>query len=477
MQEEDEEVANMRRIKRWTVMGMLWALLGLLVVAQEASQAEGVTTATGSITFQRIYGGSDWDRAYAVAGPLDDGGFLLVGETWSFGAGGYDMYAVRTDRSGTVLWSKTYGGSGDDYANDVIALADGGFLLVGRTGSFGAGSSDMYAVRIDKDGNVLWSKTYGGSDWEGANAVAGPLADGGFLLVGRTYGGYDMYAVRTDRSGTVLWSKTYGGSGDDYANDVIALADGGFLLVGRTDSFGAGGDDMYAVRIDQDGNVKWSKTYGGSFYEDANAVAGPLADGGFLLVGKTWSFGTGRDDMYAVRIDKDGYVLWSKTYGESRGDQANAVAGPLDDGGFLLVGKTYRGAREDEMYTVRIDKDGNVVWSKIYGRSDDDRAYDVIALPDGGFLLVGWTDIGPGENMYAVRIDSLGASGCQETSSTTQTTAAATQETDPSTQVMTSTATVTSPTPQTSVPNTGTHTMCLLVPTWQLHLPLVVREG
>ncbi len=463
------------RILLWSVL----VLLGLLAAARGALPAEGMTDAAGPTVFQKVYGGSDHDWANAVAGPLDDGGFLLVGGTDSFGAGSSDIYAVRTDKDGTVLWSKTYGGSGFDWAEDVIVLPDKGFLLVGGTYSFGAGGSDMYVVRIDEDGNVKWSKTYGGSDGDWAEDVIA-LPDGGFLLVGGTYsfggGDRDMYVVRVDKDGNVLWNKTYGGSRYEDANAVAGpLDDGGFLLVGT------GLSDMYAVRIDKDGNVKWSKTYGGSDGDWAEDVIA-LPDGGFLLVGETVSFGTGNWDMYAVRIDKDGNVEWSKTYGGSDYDAAGAVAGPLADGGFLLTGITLSfGAGYWDMYAVRIDKDGNLVWSKTYGESDYDRAYDVIALPDGNFLLVGSTysfysfEAGR-DDMYVVRIDNSGTSGCHETSPATQTTDQAIQAFDLSPQVTTPTPRVISPTTQTSAPSTGTNTLCLLTQAWRLHLPLVLRE-
>jgi len=462
------------------------ALLGLLLAAGGAPPAGGMTAAAGPTTFQKTYGGSGADYAYAVAGPLADGGFLLVGRTQSFGAGQSDIYVVRIDSLGNVLWSKTYGGSGYDVAHAVAGpLADGGFLLVGGTASFGAGGSfygyDMYAVRINGSGDIVWSKTYGGSDDDVANAVVA-LPDGGFLLVGGTAsfgaGDEDMYAVRINGSGDILWSKTYGGRWPDSANAVVALPDGGFLLVGRASSFGAGGQDMYAVRINGSGDILWSKTYGGSSWDEAYAVAGPLADGGFLLVGRTDSFGVRYyDDLYAVRIDSSGDLVWSKTYGGSGVDQAHAVAGPLADGGFLLVGWIFQsfGAVSYDMYAVRIDSSGSVLWSKTYdlGGTNRDEAYAVAGpLADGGFLLVGYTT----GDIYAVRIDGSGASGCNETSPTTQTTTPTTQISGPSTQVRNPIPTVTSPATQTSAPGTQTNTLCLLAPTYRLYLPLVLRN-
>ena len=524
MQEEDEEVANMRRIKRWTVMGMLWALLGLLVIAPGMPPAGGVVLAatvaepspvcsarssglpagktartTGSTTFQKIYGGTSVEVGRGVVALPD--GFLLVGQTNSFGAGGWDMYAVRIDSSGTVQWSKAYGGSGTDVARAVVALSDG-FLVVGNTQSFGAGGNDMYAVRIDSSGTVLWSKTYGGSRNDYANAVVGPLADGGFLLVGSTdsFGTaaneYDMYAVRIDKDGNVKWSKTYGGSRIDGGGAVVALSDG-FLLVGNTESFGAGENDMYAVRIDGSGNLVWSKAYGGSGDDVARAVVA-LSDG-FLLVGNTKSFGAGGNDMYAVRIDSSGTVQWSKAYGGNKDDVARAVVA-LPNGDFLLAGNTdsFAGEGDSDMYAVRIDSSGTVLWSKTYvgmgpidgitgtiPRADDGANAVAGPLTDGGFLLAGWSHYLQADNitpeMYAVRIDEMGKSGdeCPEESPATQTTGPATQVASPSTKVKAPTSADASPSTQASDASTNTYTLCQQASTptvWRLHLPLVLRE-
>ena len=499
MQEEDKEVANMRRIKRWTVMGMLWVLLGLLVVAPGMPLAGGVALAagvaenrpvcsarssglaagktartTGSPTFQKAYGtwaynlGFTYDFIYDVAGPLDDGGFLLVG--WTNDSGG-DTYVVRIDGNGDRLWARAYGGDYNDRAEAVVGpLADGGFLLVGYTNSFGAGAGDMYAVRIDSSGAIQWSRAYGGEYTDSAHDVAGPLADGGFLLVGEING--EMAAVRIDGSGNGLWSRTYGAG---RASGVVGpLADGGFLLVGFT---GAG--DLYAVRIDGSGKIMWGRTYKESMGETwASDVVGPLADGNFLIVGTTGLDSSSDDDMYAIRIDGLGNLVWSRTYGGTGDDTASAVVGPLADGGFLLVGSTESfGAGSRDMYAVRINGSGNVLWSRTYGGDETDYASAAVALADGGFLLVGTTASFEARrtDMYVVRTDSSGTSGCNEMSVTSQIMTPTTQVTSPTIQLESVKSVVTPSAPHEVGQLTMQDELCFLRE-FSIFLPLVQRN-
>lgn len=453
--------------------------------------AQAAASISGAIRFQKAYGGNSNEgkvpfgiarQPIAVAGPLADGGFLLVGSTESFGAGNGDMYAIRINAQGDVQWSRTYGGSAADYAFDVAGpLADGGFLLVGSTRSFGAGNGDIYAVRINDQGGVVWSKTYGRLPQDDAFAVAGPLSDGGFLLVGKTGIGldWDMYAVRIDAQGGHQWSKAYGGDKEEEALAVAGpLADGGFLLAGKTSSFGQS-VDAYAVRIDGQGNVQWSKNYGGGQYDDAKAIA--WADDGFLLVGDTSSFELGTI-AYAVRMDSQGNVQWSRTYQGAYGGDTYAIVGPLADGGFLLVGAAYYGSRAgaNQMYAARINAQGGFQWGRAYGGNRDDKAFAVAGPSgDGSFLLLGYTESfgAGGVDLYAVRMDgTAGTSGCHETTLTAQVRTPATQVGAPATQTTSLTPTVTTPATQTTTPATQMTTLCSVASGFFLYLPLVCRN-
>jgi len=214
------------------------------------------TDASGNEIWGQTFGGGNYDTALS-AQETSDGGYILAGSTLSFGAGKSDMYLVKTDASGNEIWSQTFGGSSSDYALSAQETSDGGYILAGSTESFGAGSLDMYLVKTDASGNEIWGQTFGGSGSDYAYSVQ-ETSDGGYILVGYTSsfgaGTYDMYLVKTDASGNQEWSQTFGGSGSDSAYSVQETSDGGYILTGYTESFGAGKSDMYLVKTDSEGN-------------------------------------------------------------------------------------------------------------------------------------------------------------------------------------------------------------------------------
>ena len=253
---------------------------------------------------EQTYGGSKDDIANAIT-PTKDGGFIVAGWTNSFGNGKKDIYLLKIDKYGNKVWEKTYGGRGDDRAYDITPTKDGGFIVAGWTNSFGNGKKDIYLLKIDKYGNKVWEKTYGGRGDDRAYDIT-PTKDGGFIVAGFTYsfgnGRKDIYILKIDKNGNKLWERTYGGRNSDIANSIIPTKDGGFIVAGFTYSFGNGKYDVYLIKIDKNLNKIWQKTYGRNEYEKVYDIT-PTKDGGFIVVGETNSFGNGRYDVYLIKIE------------------------------------------------------------------------------------------------------------------------------------------------------------------------------
>ena len=287
-----------------------------------------------SDTWTRTYGGIGFDFGREVQ-ETEDGGFIIVGWTNSFGAGDYDVYLIRTDANGDTLWTKTYGGTDYDWGYSIQQMEDGGFIIVGGTNSFGAGDYDVYLIRTDANGDTLWTKTYGGADREWGYSIQ-QTEDGGFIVAGFTRsfgaGGSDVYLIRTDANGDALWIKTYGGVNSDWGNSIQQTKDGGFIIVGGTNSFGAGDYDVYLIRTDANGDTLWTRTYGSADYDDCGASVQQTKDGGFIIVGGTRSFGAGDYDVYLIRTDANGDTLWTRTYGSADYDDYGASVQQTEDG-------------------------------------------------------------------------------------------------------------------------------------------------
>ena len=229
---------------------------GGYIIAGQSSSSYGdfrliKTSSIGTESWARTYGGSSYEHAYSVA-QTSDGGYIIVGYTHSFGAGGYDAWLIKTDSEGWEEWTQTFGGSNTDYGYCVKQTSDGGYIIAGYTSSFGAGSYDAWLIKTDPLGNEVWSQTYGGSSNDKSHSVV-QLDDGGYMLVGFTQsfgaGSYDLWLIRTDSIGDTLFTRTFGGTGYDYGECIERTLDGNFIIAGYTNSDVAG-YDVYLIKTD-----------------------------------------------------------------------------------------------------------------------------------------------------------------------------------------------------------------------------------
>lgn len=366
--------------------------------------------------WSRTYGGTGSDGCNAVV-QTSDGGYAMAGLSPSFGAGDIDFWLVKTDSLGDSLWSRTYGGEGEpDGGLALEYTVDGGFVMAGYTDSYGAGGRDMWLLKVDANGDSVWSQTFGGSTFDYCWTMT-QTSDGGFALAGNTdsygAGDKDIWLVKTDASGDSLWSHTYGGSGYEGAFEVQQTSDGGYILAGYTPSFGAGGRDAWLVKTDANGDSLWSQTYGGSAEERGWSVQ-QTADGGYILAGTTTSFGAGDDDLWLIKTDANGDSLWSRTFGGERLDKCNEVR-VASNGGYVLAGRTESyGAGSSDIWLLRTDAYGDSVWSRTFGGPRRESCNDLLGTSDGGFILGGQTEsFGVGEyDFWLLRTgpDTIGVS-------------------------------------------------------------------
>jgi len=252
-------------INRQAVSGIIQILLfiSMLTLAFNVEMTKAAPSEPPAIEWDKTYGGASADMAEAVK-QTDDGGYLVAGATWSFGAGMADFWLVKTDTNGNMQWNKTYGGADWDWAESVQQTSDGGYVIAGGTKSFGGGDCDFWLVKIDADGNMQWNKPYGGAHWDMAYSVQ-QTSDGGYVIVGQTdsFGiGADVWLVKTDSAGNMQWQRTYGGADVDGARSVQQTSDGGYIVAGVTRSFGVGSFDFWLIKTDANGHMMWYKTYG-----------------------------------------------------------------------------------------------------------------------------------------------------------------------------------------------------------------------
>ena len=398
--------------------------LGIFVLLLFILQNNLVVNA--ATTFQKTYGGASDEYGYATE-QLSDGGYIMCGRTISFGVGGYDNYLIRLNANGDTLWTKTYGNTGYDEAQSIKQTSDGGFIMVGQTATVDY-AGDVYLVKTDANGVLVWSTAFGSAAKSDFGYSVRQTSDGGYIIAGLTNstgaGLRDVLLLKTNSTGVLQWSKTYGGAADDEARSVEETADGGFIVSGFTQSYGSG-YQMYLIKTNSTGNVTWSKTFGGGGFELGYSVK-QTSDGGYVLLGYSDSYGSGLYDVLLLKLSATGSITWSKTYGGSADDYGLCIH-ITSDGGYIISGKTSSyGAGGGDYYLIKTDVNGVHQWSKAYGGTAIDQAGNVRQTADGGYILTGYTmSFGAGiREAYLVKTDATGASGCNEFTATTLTTSA-----------------------------------------------------
>lgn len=354
-----------------------------------------ILTIGTDVFWAKEYGGNLDDYGYAITKSTDNC-YLIVGATNSYGAGGYDLYLIKIDTTGALIWEKTFGGSLDDYGYSVKCTSDGGYIIAGVTKSFGDENGDAYLIKTDADGTILWQRIYGGASADFGYDVA--ISTDGYAIAGMTSssggGSGDVWLVKTDFYGDSIWTKTYGGTDLDCGNSIQRWSDNGFIIAGYTYSFGSSGD-VYLVKTDANGNAIWAKNYGSTGGEIGNKVI-LTSDNCYLVVG-------GNGNVYILKTDNNGNKLWEKSYGTNFTDIGYAVA-MFSDGRYAITGSS--GINGSDVYYLCLDSDGNLLKEKHYG--DDHYEYGRSLMIEGETCIIaGYRSTNlMGNNIYAIKIKS-----------------------------------------------------------------------
>jgi hypothetical protein len=322
-----------------------------------------------------------------------DGGYVVAGEI-EFGNALIHGWVLRLDATGNVLWQKAIGA--DDRTITIKAVApsvDGGIAVAGVTSPapFGVGG-DLLVVKLDANGNIVWQHAYGGADDDIAYALA-PTSDGGYIAAGFTtsYGAGDAdgWVVRLDSDGQIVWQRSYGGAGYDRVDAIRQTPDGGFIAAGLTESSGAG-DHPWLFRIDGNGNVVWSKTFGrGGF-----SAIGITRDGGAVAAGRRRSFATFSTDPLVLRISAQGDVVWQRSLFAASSDNSALGVEAKPGGGAVAVGYTSPlDARKSELFVLSLGANGDVESQISFGGPGYEGANAVQATGDGGYVVAGETSL------------------------------------------------------------------------------------
>lgn len=347
-----------------------------------------------------------------------DEGYLLGGNTYNFSTGYTATLLIKTDCTGDTIWKKVYDISytGAEGAESLLQLDNGNYIVFGHFQDTLLLKKDIYLMELDIKGNIIWFNAYGGTDNEGSYMLK-QTNDKGFFLCGYTSssmsnGGNDIYIVKTDSIGNVDWENNYGGISDESGYSIDITSDGGYIIGGRTNSYGLGGDDLYMVKIDSQGNFKWQQTYGTSGDDYGETIIQTL-DSGFVFVGGIDN-GSGGYNSYIVKTDSLGNFKWDKTYIHLYSNVFKGIA-QLSDSSYIVTGsvKNINNQSDIDGRLIKLDLNGDSLWTKSYGNPAyelGDYFYDMCLTDDGGYAMGGqWNRVGPPyQNAWLVKTDSLG---------------------------------------------------------------------
>ena len=365
------------------LIGIFFLVIGMAASAQPPTK------------FYSTYGSNGYDVGYDLKQTLD-GGYIIVGSTSSYGQGNTDMYLLKLDSMGQFKFQNTFGGVSNEIGKSIVQLADSSFVMAGYTSSTGVGGYDIFLVKADKTGNLVWQKTIGGGDWDFAYSLQA-TSDGGFIIGGTTYsygnGNADGYVIRADANGDTLWTKTYGGLNDDEFKSVIQTTDGNFALTGYTKSYNdVDSGDVWVLKLNNVGDTLWRKFYGGNKEDFGNDII-EHPNGDFFIAGATESFGLGKLDAYAIKIDNIGNQILSQVDGHAGTNEFfNNVVIPLSNQSLTAYAETdnlsFYGIHPKILI---INSNFGYVSATGYGYDKDDEIYKIITTKDKGFACIGYT--------------------------------------------------------------------------------------
>jgi uncharacterized delta-60 repeat protein len=365
-------------------------------------------------SWAKAYGGSNFDIGYAIQ-QTTDGGYIVAGSTNSSGAGQDDFWVFKLNSTGSIIWQKTYGGAGEDDAYSIQQTSDGGYIVAGATNSFSSGGDyDAWILKLDSTGAVQWQYTYGGSGQDYASWIQ-QVSNGDYIVAGTTNSflahGYDFWVFKLSSNGSMIWQKTYGGQYDDEASCIQNTSDGGYIVAGSSNSFDSGGKNhIWVLKLNSTGGIVWQNTYGGTQEDDAYSVQ--QTTGGYIVAGTTNSSGAGSANFWVFKINSNGSVVWSNTYGGSGANEAFA-AQATPDGGCVVTGysTSFSSGGNPNVWVLKLTSTGAVQWQNTYGGSNDDEAYAIQQTSDGGYILTGATSsFGVGTyNVWVIKLEADGS--------------------------------------------------------------------
>jgi hypothetical protein len=366
--------------KHLFVIGIIFLFVGLGFQPAYANDVSigNVEQQPRGITFKKIYGEAEEDNGYFVQ-QTTDGGYIITGQTWSFGAGKLDVWLIKTDNNGNMKWDKTFGGTEYDGGMCVRQTNDGGYIIVGIKDSDHDNYGDIWLIKTDSNGNKEWDKTFGSARYD-IGAYIQLTTDGGYIITGKLSG--RVCLIKTNSSGNVEWTETYPGN---MGKCVQQTTDGGYIIIGSRS------DDYWLLKTYSNGSMEWEKTFHKKKRNIGECVQ-QTTDGGYILTGyaEWWDYPEFTSVIWVIKTDSNGNKVWDKVYERLEFDYSEHIQ-QTTDGGYIITGSTVSLiGNSNNIWLIKTDSAGNRMWDRTFGGIMRD-AYGkcVQQTTDGGYIIVG----------------------------------------------------------------------------------------
>ncbi|MBK7854216.1 MAG: T9SS type A sorting domain-containing protein [Bacteroidetes bacterium] len=380
-------------------------------------------------TFVKSVGTTTDDLVSSIL-QTNDNSYLLTGATKNVVAGFIDAVVMKMDSAGNILWTKAYGRGDFDQLTSAVQTYDGNFVCAGSVTDSSVYGRDVLVMKIDNAGNILWSKRYGTTGTDLASTLDGLIQtiDSGFVVVGITNNltgtfNNDPFIMKLNSNGDTLWTKGFSNINNELFSSVRQTPDGGFIVTGRSNSFGNLVMDALLVKFDANGNIEWQKRYGGNAWEEAQAVS--ITNDGYVVAGSTTTFGAGGYDAMVFKTDTSGNIIWSTAIGGTNPDAMYAMV-QTTDSGFVITGQTesYNAHRLNsssstfatdsaEVFTFKLNSVGDTVWCYGYGGYLLEESYGIGKTNDGRIMIAAQSySFGDSLQGLVIITDENGIAGC-----------------------------------------------------------------
>lgn len=296
----------------------------------------------GNEIWTQYFGGSKIDVMKHLI-KSSDGGYFISGSSESYGLGGSDIWVIKASSSGLIEWNKNFGTSSNEYGGSLLETNDGSLLLIGNGDLNNSGDQDIWLIKTNSQGDSLWSKNYGGSGDETSNDIIS-VGDSSYIILGSTSsfgnGGSDIFIIKIDENGNEEWNLNYGGTSDEFGRSIIHTSDDGFVILSSIESYGIGNNAVNITRINSSGEIIWNKTFGGGDgIQGSNALQNTMDDN-FILTYNTYNHIKDGYDTWLVKINDSGFIEWGRKFSNDGGDLGFSCLQTLD-GGYVVTGSTF----------------------------------------------------------------------------------------------------------------------------------------